>query len=84
MICSVKGVLSIAIITYKDKLHGLVILEENLSEAAVVEGVPVFPVNSLAQTVQFLREEIDSSVLNYGLSSTSKTWENTDSVDTKR
>ena len=83
MIRSVKGVLPIAVTTYKDKLRGLVIPEENFSEAAVVEGVPVFPVNSLAQTVQLLRGEIDSSVLNYGLLSSSKTWENIDSVDMK-
>ena len=82
MIRPVKGVLPVAITAYKDKMRGLVIPEENLSEAAAVEGVPIFPVNSLAQTVQFLRGEIDSSAFNYELSSfVAKTRCSTDSVD---
>jgi len=77
----VKGVLPVAITAYKDKLRGLVIPEENLSEAVVVKGVPIFPVNSLAQTVQFLRGEIDSSALNYESSSFLAETNCTDSVD---
>lgn len=56
----VKGTLSIAIETAKnEKLRGLVVPAENASEAAVVEGLEVIPVESLAQAVAFFGDEID-------------------------
>ncbi len=56
----VKGALSIAIEAAKNEaLHGLVVPAENSSEAAVVEGLEVIPVESLAQAVAFFAGEID-------------------------
>ena len=56
----IKGALSIAIETARVKgLRGIVVPAENASEAAVVEGIEVIPVESLAQAVAFFAGEID-------------------------
>ena len=56
----VKGALSIAIEAAKDKdLQGLVVPAESAGEAAVVEGLEVIPVESLAQAVAFFAGQID-------------------------
>ncbi|KAA5546855.1 YifB family Mg chelatase-like AAA ATPase [Roseiconus nitratireducens] len=56
----VKGGLSIAIEAAKDAdLRGIVVPAENAGEAAVVEGLEVIPVESLAQAVAFFAEEIE-------------------------
>lgn len=58
----VKGALSIAIEAAKDKrLRGLVVPSDSAGEAAVVEGLEVIPVSSLAQAVAFFAGEIDLS-----------------------
>jgi magnesium chelatase family protein len=43
----VKGALSMAIKAREDKLRGLILPEENASEACVVEGVPVYGFKTL-------------------------------------
>ncbi len=56
----VKGALSIAIEAIKDvDLRGLVVPSESAREAAVVEGLEVIPVSSLAQAVAFFAGEIE-------------------------
>ncbi|QEG01096.1 Competence protein ComM [Stieleria maiorica] len=56
----VKGGLSIAIEAAKsDGLRGIVLPAENASEAAVVEGLEVIPVESLGQAVAFFAGEVD-------------------------
>ncbi len=56
----IKGVLSIAMEAAKNaNLRGLVVPRENASEAAVVEGLEVIAVDSLAQTVAFFAGELD-------------------------
>ncbi|MDM4013805.1 YifB family Mg chelatase-like AAA ATPase [Roseiconus lacunae] len=56
----VKGCLSIAIEAAKaEGLAGLVLPAANAAEAAVVEGLDVIPVESLAQAVAFFAGEID-------------------------
>ncbi|MEO1616004.1 MAG: YifB family Mg chelatase-like AAA ATPase [Planctomycetota bacterium] len=56
----VKGALSIAIEAAKNQnLRGIVLPAENAGEAAVVEGLDVIPVESLAQAVAFFSEELD-------------------------
>ena len=56
----VKGVLSVAIEAAKnEQLRGLVVPAENAGEAAVVEGLEVIAVESLAQAVAFFGDEID-------------------------
>ena len=58
----IKGVLSIAIEAAKNaNLRGLVVPAENASEAAVVEGIEVIAVDSLAQAVAFFAGEVDLS-----------------------
>lgn len=56
----VKGALSIAIEAAKNaNLQGLIVPAENASEAAVVEGLEVIAVESLAQAVAFFAGEIE-------------------------
>ena len=56
----VKGCLSIAIEASKNAgLRGLVLPAENAPEAAVVEGLEVIPVESLAQAVAFFAGEVE-------------------------
>ncbi len=56
----VKGALSIAMEAAKDEgITGLVVPRENASEAAVVEGIDVIAVDSLAQAVAFFAGEVD-------------------------
>ncbi|MFK8114905.1 MAG: YifB family Mg chelatase-like AAA ATPase [Rubripirellula sp.] len=56
----VKGALSIAIeATKNEQLRGLIVPTENASEAAVVEGLEVIPVDSLAQAVAFFSGQIE-------------------------
>jgi magnesium chelatase family protein len=55
-----KGALSIAMAAAdQHNLRGLVVPSSSAAEAAVVEGVEVIPVTSLAQAVAFLTGEID-------------------------
>ena len=55
-----KGALSMAIAAGEDKtLRGLIVPAESAAEAAVVEGVEVIAVQSLAQAVAFLAGEIE-------------------------
>ncbi|MEI8375896.1 MAG: YifB family Mg chelatase-like AAA ATPase [Planctomycetota bacterium] len=55
-----KGALSMAIATAEDKkLRGLIVPAESAAEAAVVEGITVIAVQSLAQAVAFLTGEIE-------------------------
>ncbi len=56
----VKGALSIAIEAAKNpKLRGIVVPADNAGEAAVVEGLEVIPIRSLAQAVAFFGGAID-------------------------
>lgn len=56
----VKGALSIAIeAARQDGIRGLVVPRENAAESAVVEGLEVIPVDSLAQAAAFFAGELD-------------------------
>ena len=50
----VKGALSIAALAKNKKMRGLILPKSNAPEAAVVEGINVFPAESLPQAVEFL------------------------------
>jgi magnesium chelatase family protein len=50
----IRGVLSIAVNALKRKMYGLICPSQNANEAAIVDGLSVFPVSSLKQTVDFL------------------------------
>jgi magnesium chelatase family protein len=54
----IKGALSMALLAKKKKLRGVIIPEENAREAAVVDGIEVYPVATLSQAVSFLNEQL--------------------------
>jgi len=51
----VKGVLPIALHVAKAGLKGFLVPAENAEEAAVVQGLPVYPVESMRQAADFLK-----------------------------
>ncbi|MGC6423575.1 MAG: YifB family Mg chelatase-like AAA ATPase [Lentimonas sp.] len=53
----VKGTLAMAILAKKLGKKGLIVPAESADEAALVEGVAVYPVNSLDETLRFLNHE---------------------------
>jgi len=54
----VKGVLPIAMQARKQGLAGMIVPADNVEEAAVVEGLEVFPVRTLRQASDFLAGEL--------------------------
>lgn len=55
----IKGVLPIALATRQSEMAGLLLPTGNAREAAVVEGIAVYPLNTLAEAVQFINQEIE-------------------------
>lgn len=55
----IKGGLSMALLAKAKGFRGVILPEENKREAAVVDGIEVIPVSSLAQAVGFLNELLD-------------------------
>lgn len=53
----IKGVLPIAIQGRKEGFKGLIVPEANAREAAVVDGLDVFPVRTLPEAISFLQDE---------------------------
>ena len=51
----VKGSLPMAITAKKAGYAGIIVPHDNRKEAAVVKGIPVYPVKTLSQLVEFLR-----------------------------
>jgi magnesium chelatase family protein len=54
----IKGVLAIAMAARKSGRSLLIVPTQNAPEAAIVQGVTVYPATCLSEVVQFLREEI--------------------------
>jgi magnesium chelatase family protein len=54
----VKGALSLAMLAKEKGFRGVIVPHENAREAAVVEGISVYPVHTLAQAVSFLNEQL--------------------------
>jgi magnesium chelatase family protein len=54
----IRGALAIALAARKKGRRALILPEANAEEASLVEGIEIFGVRSLQQTVQFLRGEI--------------------------
>jgi magnesium chelatase family protein len=54
----IKGALSLAMLARERKMRGVILPAENAREAAVVEGVEVFAVGTLAEAVGFLNERL--------------------------
>src|SRR5690348_6566082 len=55
----IKGGLSLALLAKEKKFAGVIVPQENAREAAVVEGIEVIAVSSLAQAVAFLNEQLE-------------------------
>lgn len=53
----VKGVLSMALEARKDGFRGIILPEENATEAAVVKGLEVRPARDLREVIRFFRHE---------------------------
>lgn len=51
---AVKGILPIAIEVKRSGLKGIVVPEENAREAAMVEGIEVYPLGTLSEVTEFL------------------------------
>ena len=54
----IKGALSLALLAKQKKMRGVILPEENAREAAVVDGIEVYPVANLSQAVSFLNEQL--------------------------
>ena len=50
----IHGALSVAVAARNHHLKGLLLPEENANEAAVVDGIAVYPIQTLAQAIEFL------------------------------
>lgn len=58
----IKGALSMALLAqqlHKEGITGIILPQENAREAAVVDGVEVYPCSSLAQVVSFLNDTVE-------------------------
>ncbi len=55
----VRGVLSIALALRQEKIKGIIVPEENKTEAGVIEDLAVYPVTHLRQVVDFLNDDKD-------------------------
>jgi len=54
----IKGALSMALHGRENGIHGLIVPRENAEEAAVVDGVQVYGISSLAEAVGFLAAQL--------------------------
>ncbi|MCJ7646357.1 YifB family Mg chelatase-like AAA ATPase, partial [bacterium] len=63
----VKGVLPIALAAREANVDGLILPEGNRKEAAVVEGIDVFPIRNLKETVDFLNGRTELSPFSVNL-----------------
>ncbi len=54
----IKGALSMALLAKQKKMRGVILPAENAQEAAVVDGIEVYPVANLSQAVSFLNEQL--------------------------
>ncbi len=55
----IRGVLPIAVSVWKDKLDGLILPYENAKEAAIIDGLKVYPVTCLNEAVNFMENKIE-------------------------
>jgi magnesium chelatase family protein len=55
----IKGALAMALVAAREGRDGLIVPTANAAEAAVVEGIDVYPVGSLAEAVGFLAGSLD-------------------------
>ena len=65
-VCPVDGVLAMVLAAAKAKLDGVILPQPNAVEAALVDGIPIYPVRALSEAVSFLsgERELDAYVVN--------------------
>jgi len=63
----VKGVLPIAMRSREEGRRGIVVPADNAEEAAVVEGLAVYPVRTLRQAADFLNGELNQRAFNINI-----------------
>ena len=63
----VKGALPIAVGVRDADIQGLVLPRSNVKEAAVVDGIDIYPVENLRQTVDFLNGEASIDAFSYDI-----------------
>jgi magnesium chelatase family protein len=54
----IKGALSLALLARQKGFKGVIVPTEDAREAAVVEGIEVYPVSTLSQAVAFLNDQL--------------------------
>ena len=54
----IKGALSLALLAKEKKFQGVILPADNAREAAVVDGLEVYPMATLSQAVSFLNEQL--------------------------
>lgn len=64
----IKGALSIAVGVRDNDIQGLILPQDNVKEAAVVNGIEVYPVKNLRQTVDLLNGEDNTEAFDYDIS----------------
>ncbi len=64
----IKGILPIVISARKNGIKGIIVPEENIKEAAVVDGIDVFPVKDLKECIAFLEHHKQIEPLSQDLS----------------
>jgi len=57
----IHGALSIAVAARNRDLRGVLLPEENANEAAVVEGIEVYPIRTLAEAIEFFNGASESA-----------------------
>ncbi|MFC1699911.1 YifB family Mg chelatase-like AAA ATPase [Candidatus Omnitrophota bacterium] len=57
----ITGALARALVLRSNRMRTLILPEDNGKEAAIVREINVYPLNNLAQTISFLRNEINIS-----------------------
>jgi len=57
----IKGALSLALLAKEKGYRGVILPEENAREAAVVEGVEVYPLANLTQVASFLSQKLPAT-----------------------
>lgn len=66
---AINGALPLALKARKDKARAVMVPGGNAQEAAVVQGIPVYGMDSLGQAVRFLTGEIDQEPVRFDINS---------------
>jgi len=63
----IKGALPIAVGVRDSNIQGIILPQDNVKEAAVVDGIEIHPVENLRQTVDFLNGEDNTDAFDYDI-----------------